>query len=279
MVQEKIDYGRHDESEHDETHRFDEDERHYAEETGPSAHSGHTPCQSGGLHMPDQSRISDFVQRVKRLRYFSQCLPVTSGSTGSPGSGSSIGTVVDSSSFGQAGTGLKTCTLHIRQRKRSVSCPNLLQLETEPANATLDGLKEDPVSSKNSALDEQKSSVACQTDLDLWPPTPYEHLFFSVLPPSLLFPPPPAPAEPVNRRLAPSELLDRYIDSAFRNHERNVALLGKPNATEDVALLKGALFLPSLLRNRSCFLAVFSRYSFFSRSLRKPVTEFNNHSF
>ena len=201
--------------------------------------------------MPDRIRISDFVQRVKRLRYFSQCLPMTSGSTGSPGSGSSLGTMVDSSSFGQAS--LKSSTIQMRPRKRSVSCPNLLQLESEPTTPGLDGVKEE--SPANNIAREEKTSVACQTDHDLWPPTPYEHLFFSVLPPSLLFPPPAAPSEPVHRPLAPSELLDRYIDSAFRNHERNVALLGKPNATEDVILLKG----PSIISHLNGLLFVLPR--------------------
>lgn len=219
--------GRLDDSEHDDGQRTEDEEQE-------DGHSGHTPCQSGGLHMPDRSRISDFVQRVKRLRYFSQCLPMTSGSTGSPGSGSSLGTMVDSSPFGPAS--LKSPGVEARPRKRSVSCPNLLQPESEPGTPGADGPRAD-----GQLADEERTSVACQTDHDLWPPAPYEHLFFSVLPPSLLFPPPAAPAEPAHRPLAPCELLDRYIDSAFRNHERNVALLGKPNATEDVVLLKGAL--------------------------------------
>lgn len=188
--------------------------------------------------MPDQTRFSDFVQRVKRLRYFSQCLPVASANQGSPVSGSSIGTVVEStSSFGPTAS-----TLALRLRKRSHSCPNLLQLDSNGDQrvaivAEGDG-KEEP-STSSSGVTAQQQSTASQTDQDLWPPTPYEHLFFSVLPPSLLFPPPPAPAEASPRQLAPSELLDRYIDAAFRNHERSTTLLGKPNATEDVSLLKG----------------------------------------
>lgn len=186
--------------------------------------------------MPDQTRFSDFVQRVKRLRYFSQCLPVANASQGSPGSGSSIGTVVDStSSFGQ---NMGSSTVPSRSRKRSNSCPNLLQLDTGDRPIVVEGNKEEP-SSSSCATDNQQQSTACQTDHDLWPPTPYEHLFFSVLPPSLLFPPPVAPTEASARPLAPSELLDRYIDAAFRNHERSIALLGKPNANEDISLLKG----------------------------------------
>ena len=203
--------------------------------TGHGGSGVATSCQSGGLHMPDQTRISDFVQRVKRLRYFSQCLPMGT-SQGSPGSGSSIGTVVDStSSFGQA---MGSSTLPSRSRRRSNSCPNLLQLDTGDRATSVEGNKEEATTSSSAAA-QQHQSTACQTDQDLWPPTPYEHLFFSVLPPSLLFPPPPAPTEASSRPLAPSELLDRYIDAAFRNHERSMALFGKPNANEDVALLKG----------------------------------------
>ena len=198
-----------------------------------STSTAHTSCQSGGLHMPDQTVFSDFVQRVKRLRYFSQCLPMANANQGSPGSGSSIGTVVDStSSFSQT---VGITGLHSR-RRRSNSCPNLLQLETGERSSVAEGTKEEP--STSSSITNQQS-VSCQTDQDLWPPTPYEHLFFSVLPPSLLFPPPPAPTESSTRPVAPSELLDRYIDAAFRNHERSMALLGKPNANEDVVLLRG----------------------------------------
>jgi len=221
----------------------DEDEndvvgRHHQHSTGPS---GLPPMQD------QQLRISDFVQRVKRLRYFSQCLPVSSHSNqgGSPGSGSSIGTVVDSnSSFSGSGAGptVPPMTTPRHRRKRSNSCPNLLQLD-EGNSSELPSNKEETGSLSSSTVGQQQQqqhdSVACQTDADLWPPTPYEHLFFSVLPPSLLFPPPPAPLEPATRPLAPAELLDRYIDAAFRNHERSTALLGKPNANEDVALLKG----------------------------------------
>lgn len=187
--------------------------------------------------MPDQTRISDFVQRVKRLRYFSHCLPVANASQGSPGSGSSIGTVVDStSSFGQA---MGSSSMGpSRSRKRCNSCPNLLQLDIGDRSTVAEGNKEEASCSSGTTTQNQQST-GCQTDQDLWPPTPYEHLFFSVLPPSLLFPPPPAPTEASVRPLAPSELLDRYIDAAFRNHERSMALQGKPNANEDVALLKG----------------------------------------
>lgn len=202
----------------------------------------HTPCQSGGLHMPDQTRFSDFVQRVKRLRYFSQCLPVASANQGSPGSGSSIGTVVETG-FPSAGTGQPSSSnpsTRSATRKRSNSCPNSLQLDFSWTTET--AKEEQPTSSGSgggAAIPaQQANSVSCQTDADLWPPTPYEHLFFSVLPPSLLFPPPPA-AEASPKPLAPSDLLDRYIDAAFRNHERSSTLLGKPNANEDVALLKG----------------------------------------
>lgn len=187
----------------------------------------HSPCHSGGLHMPDQFRISDFVRRVKRLRYFSQCLPINNAALqGSPGSGSSLGTVVDS--FSASGSNQPTT------RKRSNSCPNLRQLETV---SNWERIKEDVKEETLVAATQQ--SVESQTE-DLWPPTPYEHLFFSVLPPSLLFPPPTVPAETAPRVLAPSELLDRYIDAAFRNHERQTILYGKPNATEDVTLLKGS---------------------------------------
>ncbi len=92
-------------------------------------------------------------------------------------------------------------------------------------------------------------SMASQTD-DLWPPTPYEHLFFSVLPPSLLHPQPtPTPAgETVTspaRPVAPAELLDRYIDAAFRNHERQAALHGQGRSgADDVALLRGQVRRP-----------------------------------
>lgn len=244
----KIEDGRNDDSEQEDYGQAcldDEDSDVVSHGHGGSSSSvvgGHTPCQSGGLHMPDQTRFSDFVQRVKRLRYFSQCLPMASANQGSPGSGSSIGTVVDStSSFGQAMG--STSASHSRSRKRSNSCPNLLQLESGERQMVTEGAKEEP-SSSGSVTSQQQNSVACQTDQDLWPPTPYEHLFFSVLPPSLLFPPP-APAEASPKQLAPSDLLDRYIDAAFRNHERSVALSGKPNANEDVALLKG---------NSTCFL-------------------------
>lgn len=248
--QDKIDDSRHDESEPEEYSRASHEDYNYRDdilESRPSVGPGvgvggglvtHTSCQSGGLHMPDQTRFSDFVQRVKRLRYFSQCLPVASANQGSPGSGSSIGTVVEStSSFGQT-----MSTMTLRLRKRSHSCPNFLQLDANndqrAGTAEIDG-KEEPSASSGCVTAQQQQSTASQTDQDLWPPTPYEHLFFSVLPPSLLFPPPPAPAEALPRQLAPSELLDRYIDAAFRNHERSTALLGKPNATEDVSLLKG----------------------------------------
>jgi hypothetical protein len=251
--QDKIDDSRHDvDSEPEDYSRACQEDDNYGDDviesrpisgghgSGAGASGGavsHTSCQSGGLHMVDQTRFSDFVQRVKRLRYFSQCLPVASANQGSPGSGSSIGTVVDStSSFGQT-----MATLPLRSRKRSISCPNLLQMDFNGDHRTAvvaeSGNKEEPSSSSSSTA--QQQSTACQTDQDLWPPTPYEHLFFSVLPPSLLFPPPPAPAEASPRSLAPSELLDRYIDAAFRNHERSMALVGKPNATEDVTLLKG----------------------------------------
>ena len=197
--------------------------------------------------MPDQLRISDFVQRVKRLRYFSQCLPVSSHANqgGSPGSGSSIGTVVDSnSSFTGSGQAVPPPQSTVRfRRKRSNSCPNLLQMDDaqDQSSVPSSGLmsKDEPGTPSAASTHRQQSDAVCQTDTDLWPPTPYEHLFFSILPPSLLFPPPPAPVEAHARPLAPSELLDRYIDDAFRNHERSTALLGKPNATEDVALLKG----------------------------------------
>lgn len=256
-MQDKIDDGRHDDSEPEEYNRASHEDYNYGDDVlesrpnagGHGVGSGgnlgagggvvsHTSCQSGGLHMPDQTRFSDFVQRVKRLRYFSQCLPVASANQGSPVSGSSIGTVVEStSSFGPTAS-----TLALRLRKRSHSCPNLLQLDSNGDQrvaivAEGDG-KEEP-STSSSGVTAQQQSTASQTDQDLWPPTPYEHLFFSVLPPSLLFPPPPAPAEASPRQLAPSELLDRYIDAAFRNHERSTTLLGKPNATEDVSLLKG----------------------------------------
>ncbi|XP_057367678.1 hamartin-like isoform X1 [Daphnia carinata] len=259
LLQDKIDDGRHDDSEPEEYNRASHEDYNYGDDVlesrpnagghGTGGHLGagggvvnHTSCQSGGLHMPDQTRFSDFVQRVKRLRYFSQCLPVASANQGSPGSGSSIGTVVEStSSFGPTAS-----TLTLRLRKRSHSCPNLLQLDSSGDQrvavvAESDG-KEEPTSSP-SCVTAQQQSTASQTDQDLWPPTPYEHLFFSVLPPSLLFPPPPAPAEASPRQLAPSELLDRYIDAAFRNHERSTALLGKPNATEDVSLLKGQVLM------------------------------------
>ncbi|XP_046636498.1 hamartin-like isoform X1 [Daphnia pulicaria] len=253
LLQDKIDDVRHDDSEPEDYSRACHEDDNYGDDVlesrpitaghGPGAGGGvtHTSCQSGGLPMVDQTRFSDFVQRVKRLRYFSQCLPVASANQGSPGSGSSIGTVVDStSSFGQT-----MATLPSRSRKRSNSCPNLLQLDFNGDQRTAvvaeGGNKEEPSSSSSSTA--QQQSTGCQTDQDLWPPTPYEHLFFSVLPPSLLFPPPPAPAEAPPRSLAPSELLDRYIDAAFRNHERSMALLGKPNATEDVALLKGQVLM------------------------------------
>lgn len=240
LLQDKIDDGRQDDSEHEDYGRIGIDEDDHSDDVstghgtgGTSGVGTHTSCQSGGLHMPDQTRFSDFVQRVKRLRYFSQCLPMASANQGSPGSGSSIGTVVDStSSFGQA---IGSSGLASRSRRRSNSCPNLLQLDAGPT--VTEGSKEEPSSSNNTTA-QQQQSTACQTDQDLWPPTPYEHLFFSVLPPSLLFPPP-APTEASPRPLAPSELLDRYIDAAFRNHERSMALLGKPNANEDIALLKG----------------------------------------
>ena len=217
-----------------------EDMAEYHSRAGAGSQS---PCHSGGLHMPDQFRISDFVRRVKRLRYFSQCLPINSATLqGSPGSGSSLGTVVDSFSA-SGGSGNQTTS-----RKRSNSCPNLRQLETV---TNWERIKEDvkeeaaaaaaaavASSSSSSSVAATQQSVESQTE-DLWPPTPYEHLFFSVLPPSLLFPPPAVPAETAPRTLAPSELLDRYIDAAFRNHERQTTLYGKPNASEDVALLKG----------------------------------------
>ncbi|KAK4025492.1 hypothetical protein OUZ56_014557 [Daphnia magna] len=261
LLQDKIDDGRHDDSEPEEYNRASHEDYNYGDDVlesrpnagGHGVGSGgnlgagggvvsHTSCQSGGLHMPDQTRFSDFVQRVKRLRYFSQCLPVASANQGSPVSGSSIGTVVEStSSFGPTAS-----TLALRLRKRSHSCPNLLQLDSNGDQrvaivAEGDG-KEEP-STSSSGVTAQQQSTASQTDQDLWPPTPYEHLFFSVLPPSLLFPPPPAPAEASPRQLAPSELLDRYIDAAFRNHERSTTLLGKPNATEDVSLLKGQVLM------------------------------------
>lgn len=76
---------------------------------------GNSPCYSGGLHMPDKRHISDFVRRVKRLRYFSQCLPIGNAPLqGSPVSGSSVGTVVDSLANSSAGTR--------SSRKRSTSC-------------------------------------------------------------------------------------------------------------------------------------------------------------
>ena len=190
----------------------------------------HSPCHTGGLHMPDQFRISDFVRRVKRLRYFSQCLPInTVALQGSPGSGSSLGTVVDS--FSASGSNQPAA------RKRSNSCPNLRQLTETVSN--WERIKEDVKEEASVAATQQ--SVESQTE-DLWPPTPYEHLFFSVLPPSLLFPPPAVPAEATPRALAPTELLDRYIDAAFRNHERQTVIHGKPNASEDVTLLKGSFF-------------------------------------
>jgi len=200
-------------------------------------------CQSGGLHMPDQWRISDFVQRVKRLRYFSQC---PNPNQGSPGSGSSIGTVVEGSgSYGQTGsasstTGPPASTSRTR-RKRSNSCPNLLLVPSmsDVSDRTTNQAEVKEVLTPANLTSLPQQSTASQTDQDLWPPTPYEHLFFSVLPPSLLFPPPPAPVEGPARPLAPSELLDRYIDAAFRNHERTSTLLGKTNANEDVTLLKG----------------------------------------
>lgn len=240
LLQDKIDDGRHDDSEHEDYGRASLDDEDHGDDVSTGHGSGgpvgtHTSCQSGGLHMPDQTRFSDFVQRVKRLRYFSQCLPMASANQGSPGSGSSIGTVVDStSSFGQA---IGQSALHSR-RRRSNSCPNLLQLDIGERTSVAEGSKEEPSSSHPINVTAQQQSIACQTDQDLWPPTPYEHLFFSVLPPSLLFPPP-APSEASPRPLAPSELLDRYIDAAFRNHERSMALMGKPNANEDIALLKG----------------------------------------
>jgi len=201
----------------------------------------HSPCHTGGLHMPDQFRISDFVKRVKRLRYFSQCLPINSTTLqGSPGSGSSLGTVVDS--FGSS-----SVTNQAAPRKRSNSCPNLLQLDVSSWELRCgrgeDRSKEETMAAaQQQQQQQQQQSVESQTE-DLWPPTPYEHLFFSVLPPSLLFPPPTAPPESTPRTLAPSELLDRYIDAAFRNHERRTVLLGKPNASEDVTLLKGQVLM------------------------------------
>ena len=187
-------------------------------------------------HRPDPLRISDFVQRVKRLRYFSQC---PNPNQGSPGSGSSIGTVVEGSgSFGQTGSSSATgraTSSSSRSRKRSSSCPNLLLISDFGDRMT----NQAEVKADTPVTQYPQQSTASQTDQDLWPPTPYEHLFFSVLPPSLLFPPPPAPVEGPVRPLPPSELLDRYIDAAFRNHDRSSTLLGKANANEDVALLKG----------------------------------------
>ncbi len=47
--------------------------------------AGNSPCYSGGLHMPDKRHISDFVRRVKRLRYLSQCVaPHAGGASGGP---------------------------------------------------------------------------------------------------------------------------------------------------------------------------------------------------
>ena len=224
---------------HDLTSSTNRDE---ADETDAHERS-HSPPYSAGVHV-DKLRINDFVRRVKRLRYFSQCLPIHSTLQGSPGSGSSLGTVVDcfaSSASSQ------------RNRKRSHSCPDLLQLNVSSWELRKDRLKEDNLRKEETAQAVAQQSVESQTE-DLWPPTPYEHLFFSVLPPSLLFPPPSAPAESAPRPLAPSELLDRYIDAAFRNHERQTTLLGKPNASEDITLLKGlssvfiiiSLFAPSI---------------------------------
>ena len=217
--------------------------------------------------MPDKRHISDFVRRVKRLRYFSQCLPIATTAQGSPGSGSSIGTVVDSiGASGSSAMGM----LHPVIRKRSTSCPDLHKSLLEvslswdwkrdarhmkgPGLMTVDeSIAGNPAVLEGNGVAEGSSSipaargtsVASQTE-DLWPPTPYEHLFFSVLPPSLLLPPPTIPAESVSPRpVAPTELLDRYIDAAFRNHERQVALhsQGKFNVSEDVTLLKGQVLL------------------------------------
>lgn len=67
--------------------------------------------------MPDKKHINDFVQRVvqrvKRLRYLSQCAPVSGTLHGSPGSGTSIGTIADS--------------IVGSSRRRSNSCPGMVQ--------------------------------------------------------------------------------------------------------------------------------------------------------
>lgn len=246
LLQEKIvpdaDGQGHDSSE---TEEYEEsDGGHHRNHGDQHHHASSGAASAGGLHMPDQQlRISDFVQRVKRLRYFSQCLPVSSHANhgSSPGSGSSIGTVVDSNGSFSGSGGQSGPVIPPRpRRKRSNSCPNLLQVDDSSMAAEVASNKEESSSMSASVVAAQHESVACQTDADLWPPTPYEHLFFSVLPPSLLFPPPPPPAEPAHTRpLAPSELLDRYINDAFRNHERSTALMTKSNANEDVVLLRG----------------------------------------
>lgn len=148
------------------------------------------PCTTGGLHMPSSRSMLDLIRRSlqHRQRFYSQCAPestpISEFSTGSSPSESFFPPMQD-------------------RVRRANSCPEMKKgssvMETNKVSVTLDEKEEiieEQVKMMNGSFKNEESipveeeehsslkmvSISTQTT-DLWTPTPYEHLFYGILPP------------------------------------------------------------------------------------------------
>ncbi|KAL0280269.1 UNVERIFIED_CONTAM: hypothetical protein PYX00_001611 [Menopon gallinae] len=201
-----------------------------------------SPCNSGGLHMPNSRSMLNFQQSVHRLRYYSQC-----------GSDSQCNQVDETNlSLSEPKASMFASSLQVR---RAHSCPEIKKDRPSfSGGENLDESLEIDYEKKITNGDESKRpvgvSASTQTQADDTCATvyPYEHLFLGVFPP---FEQQGSASNSGTNRYSPTTTLNNYIEIAAglygdRNQSRNNKNSTIQNLENELKTVKDQLVLSHL---------------------------------